>query len=258
MIEVPDSALVHGFANDPAGTHGSRTMMLAELRLLLAARPASAGLEEYRQAILDDNVLLKKTLATRRESLRRLRELYALKRQVLLFRALRDLWDVDVQAQPLLALLCASARDPILRATAEMILAVPEGEQVTPHMISQAAEEDFLGRWNPMMLANIGRHAASSWQQSGHLQGRATKIRGRAESRPAAVAYALLLGYLCGDRGEALFDTLWTRLLDAPGHLLHDQAFIASQQGWLEYRHAGMVTEISFRHLLRTEGAAEG
>jgi hypothetical protein len=257
MIDVPQSALAFGFLNDPPGTHGSRTMMLAELRLLLAARPATAGMEDYRQAIRDDNALLKKTLATRRESLRRLRELYALNRRVLLFRALRDLWEGDVAAQPLLALLCACARDPILRATADMILAVPKGEQVTPHTISQAAEDGFPGRWNPMTLANIGRHAASSWQQSGHLTGRLAKLRARATSRPPAVAYALLLGYLCGDRGEALFDSLWTRLLDAPLHLLHDQAFIASQQGWLEYRHTGMVTEVSFRHLLRTEGTGE-
>jgi hypothetical protein len=257
LVTIPDSALPFGFANDPAGTHGSRTMMLAELRLLLAARPESASLEDYRQAILEDNVLLKKTLATRRESLRRLRELYALNRRVLLFRALRDLWEGDAEAQPLLALLCACARDPILRATADMILAAPPGEQVTPYMISRAAEGGFPGRWNAMTLAKIGRNAASSWQQSGHLTGRLTKVRAKAGSRPAAAAYALFLGYLCGERGEALFDTLWARLLDAPVHSIHDEAFTASQQGWLEYRHTGMVTEISFRHLLRAEGAGE-
>jgi hypothetical protein len=257
MFRVPESALAYGFANDPAGTHGSRTMMLAELRLLLAARPATASMQDYRQAILEDNVLLKKTLATRRESLRRLRELYALNRRILLFRALRDLWEGDVGAQPMLALLCACARDPILRATAGMILTLPLGGQVTPQMISAAAEESFPGRWNPTMLANIGRNAASSWRQSGHLAGRLTKVRARAEGRPAAVAYALFLGYLCGERGEGLFDTLWARLLDAPLHLIHDQAFTASQQGWLEYRHTGMVTEIGFRYLLRTGGAGE-
>ena len=102
-----------------------------------------------------------------------------------------------------------------------------------------------------MMLANIGRHAASSWQQSGHLSGRLRKVRTRAESRPAAVGYALLLGTLCGVRGEALFHTLWCRLLDAPTDTLHAQALAASQRGYLEYRHAGGVTEVAFRHLLR-------
>ena len=229
-------------------------MMLSELRLLLGACPVSSGQEDYRVAIVQDNVLLKKTQSTRRESFRRLRELYAVKPQALLFRALRDTWDMDMQAQPLLALLCAVARDPLLRATAELILSTPQGDIVTPQQISEAARSNFPGRFNPTMLANIGRHAASSWQQSGHLAGRLTKVRSRAECGPAAVAYALLMGYLCGDRGEALFETLWRRLLDAPAHVLHDQAFVASQQGWIEYRHSGMVTEISFRHLLRMEG----
>ena len=254
MYRVPESAVAYGFVNDSIGAHGSRTMMLSELRLLLGACPVSSGQEHYRVAVVQDNVLLKTTESTRRESFRRLRELYALNPQMLLFRALRDLWDIDSQAQPLLALLCAVARDPLLRATTELVLSTPPGSIVTPQQISEAARANYHGRFNPTTLANIGRHAASSWRQSGHLSGRLIKTRSRAGCRPAAVAYALLLGYLCGERGEALFETLWCRLLDAPLYILHDQAFVASQQGWLEYRHSGMVTEISFRHLLRMEG----
>jgi hypothetical protein len=73
MLSVPIHALEYGFSNDPVGTHGSRTIMLAELRLLLAACPACASVQRYRSAIVDDNVLLKETAATRRESFRRLR-----------------------------------------------------------------------------------------------------------------------------------------------------------------------------------------
>jgi hypothetical protein len=49
----------YGFVNETGGAHSSRTMMLADLRLLLAACPLSTSLEEYRSAIVDDNVLLK-------------------------------------------------------------------------------------------------------------------------------------------------------------------------------------------------------
>ncbi len=253
MFNVPEPALEFGFSNDPCGTHGSRTIMLSELRLLLAARPASASLEHYRSAILDDNALLKKTVITRRESFRRLRELYGINGKVTVFRALRDLWEVDKEAQPMLALLCACARDPILRATSSVILAAPDRTPITPAMISKAASEAFPGRYNATMLANIGRHAASSWRQSGHLKGRFAKVRSKPECRPPAVAYALFLGYLCDDRGDGLLETIWTRLLDTPSHTLHEQAFLASQRGWLEYRHAGNVTDIGFRYLLRCE-----
>src|SRR6266516_2995924 len=137
-LQIPALSNEYGFVNEPVGAHSSRTMMLAELRLLLSACPQSAGLEEYRSAILDENVLLKKTVATRKASFRWMRELYALDRKTLLFRALRDLWDEDTQAQPLLALLSAVARDLLLRSTAERILSVPVGETVTPTMLSEA------------------------------------------------------------------------------------------------------------------------
>jgi hypothetical protein len=251
MDTIPAEALQSGFLIDSIGAHGSRTMMLKELRLLLAASDGSTTYEGFQCLIVEDNVLLKRTLATRKESFRRLRELYALDDSTTLFRALRDLWQSDIDAQPLLALLCAVARDPILRAGAEMILSLKTGQSLTPQMIEQATEQTFPGRFNPTTLAGIGRHAASTWQQSGHLRGRAQKVRAHAASRPAALAYALFLGHLCGQRGESLFTTLWCRLLDAPTHILHDQAFAASQTGWIDYRHTGMVTEVGFSYLLR-------
>lgn len=254
-IELAQVALAAGFVNGPGGTHTSRTIMLTELQAVLAACPASADYVIYQQAILDENVLFKNTASTRRRSLRALRELYALDRTIILFRALRDLWAGAEGSRPLLALLCAVARDPLLRATSESILKLEAGQEVTPKLLEVAVNEQYAKRYNPSVLAKIGRNAASSWQQSGHLRGRREKIRQPVQPTVEATAYALLLGYLCGVRGEALFQTRWARLLDAPVHQLRDQAFMASQQGLLEYRHTGAVTEITFRYLLRTEGA---
>ena len=251
-ITLPDAAITYGFYNAPVGTHGSRTIMLKELSRLFEMCPRSAGYDQYREAIVTDNALLKNTETTRRESFRRLRELYGLDESILLFRGLRDLWDHDEDARPLLALLCAVARDSIFRSTAAVIVASAPGTQVTPQMIEDAVKESFPQRYNPMMLANIGRHAASSWQQSGHLQGRTRKTRSLALCTPVATAYALWLGWLCGARGDGLFATLWRQLLDASTHALHEQAAVASKLGLLEYRHTGSVTEISFHYLLRS------
>lgn len=258
MLSVPDSALRFGFDNGPGGPHASRTLMLAELRLLLAACPSSAAYPEYGAAILEHNVLLKRTQATRRESLRRLRELYGLNRSLVLFRAMRDLWDQASAEQPLLALLAALARDPLLRASAGPIMAAQPGDPVTPAMLAEAVAQQFPNRLNPTTLASISRHAAATWTQAGHLQGRSRKVRAVAACGPGAAAYALLLGFLCGERGGALFDTFWARSTDASLIQLHDHAFTASRLGWLDYRHAGDVTEIRFSYLLRTEEATGG
>ena len=252
-MSIPNDVEQYGFVTEGLGAHSSRTIMLRELTLLLAACPTNSAFAEYESAIMSDNVLLKKTDATRRESVRRLRELYSLNSGFILFRALRDLWSFDHQAQPMIALLGAIARDPMLRASVPAILQARLGEPVTANLISETVNRHHPGRLNETTLANIGRHAASSWTQSGHLLGRSNKVRVKAHSHPTSVAYAVLLGYLCGSRGEALFNTAWTQLLDATRHTLHEQAFLASQRGWLEYRHAGSVTEIGFSYLLRKE-----
>jgi hypothetical protein len=240
-----------GFIDKSVGIHSSRTMMLTELRLLLATCDTSAVLEDYRSAVITENVLLKNTMVTRKSTFHWLRSLYALDKQVLLFRALRDLWDADVQAQPLLALLCANARDPILKGTAETILAIPGGETVTREMMMEAVNTTFPKRYSPKTLSSTGRNVISSWQQAGLLNGKLHKIRAQTYNTPISVSYALFLGYLSGARGEALFHTLWCRLLDTPAHILHTQAFTASQLGWIEYRHTGNITDVGFRHLLR-------
>lgn len=243
--------LRYGLVNGPGGQHNSRTIMLKELRSLLAACPPTALVNDYRSAIITDNILLKGTMSTRVKTWRGMRELYSLDLDVLLFRAMRDLWDDDHEAQPLLAMLCAIARDPLLRGTVDLILDTPTGAVITPQMFADADDAAFPGHYKSGVLGVTGRNVASSWEQSGHLQGRQNKVRARANCRPTALVYALLLGHLCDARGEGLFHTPWARLLDAPTDNLRAQAIVASQQGWIEYRHSGHVTEIGFRHLLR-------
>lgn len=250
---IPSTATSFGFVINGASAHASRTIMLAELKLLLSACSQEASLAAYRSAIIDDNVLLKPTSTTRLESFKRLRTLYSLRQDVLLFGALRDLWESDVEAQPLLAMLCALARDPVLRATADAVLALELGASVSASAFAEVVQHTFPQRFNATTLATIGRNVASSWQQSGHIVGHREKRRSSATSRPAAVAYAMLLGNLCGAYGMSLFTTLWARVLDAPPNILDSQAFAASQRGWIDYRRIGDIADIGFTRLMRDQ-----
>jgi hypothetical protein len=89
--------------------------MLGDLRRLLMLTPAEAGYEDYRAAILEENVLGKGTASTRLWSWKKLRELYGLDPRKPVFRCLRVLWENDSAGRPLLAMLCASAREPLPR-----------------------------------------------------------------------------------------------------------------------------------------------
>ena len=251
--DVPLHTASYGFRTTTFGTIIGRSIMVEDLTQIFAVCPSDARIEDYTSAAIDQNVLGKPTASARRFGFRNLREFYALDQNILIFRTLRDLWDADPEAQPLLALLCATARDPILRAVTPFILALQPATVVTPAMISEESERKFPGKFRPSPIHTLGRNAASSWEQAGLLFGKRDKERARPEVCPTSVAYALLLGDLCGSRGRALFDTLWARMLDAPEQVLRDRAAAASRQGWIEYRSSGDVIDVSFRHLMRED-----
>jgi len=242
-----------GFLTNTGTTHASRTLMLKDLRLLLAACDQGADIDAYRAAVVDKNVLMKSTMSTRRHSFRSLRELYGLSPQLLIFSSMRELWNVDESSQPLLALLGAAARDHILRATVDLIISTPKDNEVTPDMFRQAVSGKLPATYQQATLSRIGRNTVSSWQQSGHLKGRLKKVRSQAHCTPATAAYALLLSYLSGAEGNAQFRNLFVQLLDVQEHEVRRHAIAASRQGWLEYRESGGVTEVTFRHLLRSK-----
>jgi hypothetical protein len=111
----------------------------------------------------------------------------------------------------------------------------------------------FPDRLTPNTLASVGQNLASSWTQSNHFTGLSKKTRKLVQASPVVTAYALFLASLCEVRGDALFDTPWTRLLDTPKHMLYEYAQQASQLGWLEFRRSGAITEITFRHFLKDQ-----
>lgn len=239
-----------GFRVGNRGMHSTRTMMLAELDTLLSALPDDASREQYDAAVIDDNLLGKGTASARRLTAQRLGELYALDPRVPLFRTMRCLWELDTAGRPMLACLCANARDPLLRITSPAVLDLHAGEAYSKEQMLSLLKEGTGERFSLSTIDKIARNAASSWTQSGHLQGRAKKVRALAQATPAATAYALLLGYMSGARGELLYSTYWVRLLDAPMSRVDALAFEASRRGWLDYRRVANVVEITFPDLL--------
>ena len=190
-------------------------------------------------------------------SSRYLRELYVLRNDSSLFRALGDLWNDDPAGEPLLAGLCALARDAVFRASAQAIFVSEPGDEVTSSDLAEAVAKSFPESYSDTTLAKIGRNTFSSWEQTGHLHAvaRTTKVRRRAVGTPATTAFALFLGYMEGSAGPSLFDTVWARTLDQPRAHLIDLAVVASQRSLVDFRHSGGITEVKFTELLRpTEG----
>ena len=272
LTETP-AGLKAGIRFGSVGTHTSRTIMLAELSDLLDAAPCrpaqemgAAGVQaslfettafqpslfppslpkraDYARAVIEENVLGKDTASARRSTLQRLTELYGIDQALPIFRVLRRLWVIDEPGRPLLAMLCALARDPLLRATAPAVLSLAPGAELLRSTLHDAIDPNPSPRFKPAILDKIARNTASSWAQSGHLQGRVRKIRRYVTPTPAATAFALWLGSLQGLAGDYLLTTLWAAVLDAPPNRLFECALLAKQLGLLRAVAGGGVLEI--------------
>ncbi len=245
-----------GIKFSAGGTHNSRTMMLSELDALLAAVPVGSSVADYSQAILRQNVLAKSTDSTRQKSLRHLRELYGLNEAIPIFGILRKLLTIDSASLPLLALLVAWSRDPLLRATAPPVMDASEGERVETAALAQALEIAAPHQYSELNRNKIARNAASSWTQSGHLAGRSKKVRQRVKSTVATVTLAFFLGDCAGFRGTAIFGNPWSRLLDLNPDQAKTMGFEAHRAGLLNLRAVGEVVELSFPLLSPFAGKA--
>jgi len=241
-VRFPESL---GFRTGLMSVHTSRTMMLEELGLVLDRVPQIARKGEYELAIVEQNVLGKPTRTTRQRSLRRLTDLYALDPACSVFRLLRIYWSVDPAGRPMLAFLTAVARDPLLRGITPFVLQVPIGELVGPQEIGIHLGEKYPGRFQATTRHSTAQNLASSWTQAGYLQGKVRKIRTRPRITPVVLTYAVTLGHLCDLRGKMLLQSPWVQLLDRKPAEFNDLASEASSQGWINYKTAGGVVEIT-------------
>ena len=238
-----------GFRLGAKGTHSSRTIMLAELQAVLEATPVDAARADYTSAIVEGNCLSKATVATRHISGQRLRELYGLGPKVPLFRVLRRLWAIDPSGRPLLAALAAVARDPLFAATSSAVVLTPAGTELQRSTMKTSLRDVAGDRLNEAILEKVCRNAASSWTQSGHLEGRTIKTRRRVTASAPVVAFALYLAFAAGFRGVGTFSSAWLRMLDCDPSQGRRLAAEAKRLDLIDLRMAGEVVELDTSRL---------
>lgn len=227
-------------------TTASHTIGVMHLVELLRAVPEAATQDGYREAVVENNLLGRPTQAGRERSFRHLRELYFLDPSRREFAALRRLWDIEINAQPLIAGILAFTRDGILRASFATIQQTPPGGVVTSDDLTKAVTAVYGADLSEPTLGKTGRNTGACWTQTGHLVGRTKKVRQSIEAFPAAVAYAAYLGHLAGKRGAGVLDTPWAAVLDLPGGGGVDALREAHTQGLLDLFVAGNVVDVSF------------
>lgn len=223
--------------------------MFAELQQVLSAVPVDGSRQDYAQAIIEGNCLSKATAATRRLTNQRLGELYALDPSVPAFRVLRRLWEVQFDGRCLLALLMSIARDPLLAATVPSIVFLQINGEFGRGSMKRALQQLVGARLNESTLDKVCRNAASSWTQSGHLEGRTFKMRRPVNATPAVVAFALYLSHAAGFRGAEIFSSAWFRVLDCDPSQARNLALESKRDGLIDLRMSGEVVEMNLSRL---------
>jgi hypothetical protein len=230
-------------------------MMFDELSAAFAATNAVATRAQYAEAAIDGNCFGKTTVATRRLTNQRLGELYGLDLEMPLFRILRNLWDKDANGRPLLAILVAMARDPLLLATASSVLSLRPGAEFQRDEMKTALRKLVGERLNDAILDKVVRNAASSWSQSGHMVGRTFKRRELVRATPAAIALAMYLGNAVGFRGAELLSSGWVATLDCSPTKAQELALAAKRAGYIDLRIGGDVFELNLDRLDPRKGS---
>jgi hypothetical protein len=146
-------------------------------------------------------------------------------------------------------MLVAIARDPMLAASASAVLPLPPGAEFTRAPMKDAIRATTGDRLSDAILDKVVRNVASSWTQSGHLEGRSIKKRRRVTATPVTAALALYLAHAAVLRGDQLFSNGWTKLLDVDAATIRTLAFEAKRVGLIEIFASGEVVNTSFDRL---------
>lgn len=251
LVAEPD--LGAGFRLGAVGTHTSRTIMLSELDRALHTGASGDRLADL---VLEENLFAKATASGRTLTLQRLRELYGLDESIPIFRILVQLWKRDPKSLPLLAILAALARDPLLRATAKPVVGLAPGAELMRDAIRDQISGAVGSRLNPSTIDKVIRNAASSWAQSGHLTGRTFKRRTPVVATPTALAFAIWLAQAAGIQGDAPLSSGWVAVLDLEGPELRILLERARAAGLLQLRQFGDRTELDASRLSELGAAA--
>ncbi|WMT75401.1 hypothetical protein [Bradyrhizobium sp. Ash2021] len=225
------------------GPHQSKTMMYADLASLFASGQTANPAE----AIVTENLLGRPSIRAREAALYRLHQLYGVGGKDPIWRVLQGLWNLEHAERPLLALLTALARDPMLRAGAAAVLDASPGERVRWPAIAATFEAAYPGRIGEKMAKSLAQNAASSWTQAGFLKGAVRKERVRLNPTPTVAAFAALLASLCGFGGQRLLESRWMSVLDRP---IEERLALLRQAeglGLVRVRSAGDVLEVDIR-----------
>jgi len=171
------------------------------------------------------------------------------------FKVFKYFWSIsDENEKVLFSLVYAVRNDYLLQESIPVVSKCRIGDKVEIEQIEKNIQQYHQHRFTPKTLRSVAQNIASSWKQAGFIVGKVKNIRSQPEITYKVVAFAMLLSYLDGNRGDFIFNSECIRALCLGESHLRDLAIEASQRDFLKYQFAGNVTAISFDQLISKIG----
>jgi hypothetical protein len=220
--------------------------MTDELSLLFDFIPDSIATNKtYKNAVINENCLGKKSQKTRELTFRDLNSLYGLDSAIPIFNLLRFFWNRDVNGRIFSAALVAYARDPIFRISTSFILNQHIGSEITQEMFEDFVEKQHPTKLSAGSLRSRSSNIKASWTKTGHLvRNNRRLLRSKIHVTYGNCAIAIILAIMMGHRGRALFDFELIRLLDLSPEGAMDLAQNAAEKDWIIFKKIGDIVEV--------------
>lgn len=252
-----------GFRGVNGTIHTSQTILSENAIVLIEDIGSLAGAwnrDSLVQSIVVKNIFGKRTDSARAGGLRDMISLYGFDAPPSALKALFSLWSATTNRALLLGQL-GIARDPILRATAPVILSMQPGEAAGFRTMSTYLDRAYPGRFSSGTLRAVGERCISSWGQMGHLRPGRVRERVSVIAETAHAAFASFLAICCGFTGRSILESGWFRMLDLNPEQAMSLLRRAEAEGQVRLHVAGHVFEISLSgklEALRQERCGDG
>jgi hypothetical protein len=201
---------------------------------------------------LKQNVINKKTKSGIGYTTTYLKRLYRFDINYPPFKAFKYFWHIsDETDKRLLTLLYAIGEDYLLEESISVLSNTKLGEKVTVEKLEENIEAYHPDRYSENTRKSLAQNMASSWKQAGFITGKVKNIRTQPDISYFVIAFAFLMSYLHGERGDFVLTSKWAKALCLNDTQLRELAIDAAKRDLLQYQYAGNVTSISFNQLLK-------
>jgi hypothetical protein len=237
--------------NKPKSVHGGRTIMFSELEKVMEFSLEHGQFDEA----MGENVFGKKSSNGIKQTKGFLKRLYSFDLNILAFKVFRYFWiESEAYEKPLLAILYAISNDDHLKNSIDVLNQVKLGEKVNIESLEDNIQKFYPKRYSVNTTRSMAQNIASSWKQAGFIVGKVKNTRVQPDISFKVVAFAMLISYLNGERGDFILNSNTVKALCLSENRIRELAIEASKRDYLQYQFAGNVTAVSFDNLLSKIG----